>query len=176
MRIISGKYKIRQIAAPKNFTARPTTDFAKENIFNVLNNYYDFEGLTALDLFAGTGSLSYEFASRGCASVTTVEMNSDHFRFILSVIKQLNISEIIPVRMDVFRFIEKCNDKFDLIFADPPYDLKAIETIPDKIFASELLAEKGMLILEHSDRSSFKSHPRFIQHKAYGSVNFSLFE
>ena len=105
MRIISGKYKIRQIAAPKNFTARPTTDFAKENIFNVLNNYYDFEGLTALDLFAGTGSLSYEFASRGCASVTTVEMNSDHFRFILSVIKQLNISEIIPVRMDVFRVI-----------------------------------------------------------------------
>lgn len=176
MRIISGKYKTRTLPSPKGFTARPTTDFAKENLFNVLNNWYDFDGMKALDVFAGTGSISYELASRGCKSVTCIEKNYKHFEFIKKIVEKVNIQEIEVLRFDAFKYLEKTNSKFDLIFADPPYDLVGIDTIPNIVFNRELLTPKGMLILEHSKDYQFSSHPHFLEVRAYGSVHFSFFE
>lgn len=176
MRIIAGKYRKRTLPSPKGFTARPTTDFAKENLFNVINNWYDFDDLEILDLFAGTGGISYEFASRGCKKVTTVEQSHRHYTYINQMITLLGIKEIDLIRGDAFKFMIKTKQKYDLIFADPPYDLKGIETIPDLIFNNELLLEKGSFILEHSKDYRFSSHPRFSELRTYGSVNFSVFE
>lgn len=176
MRIISGKYQKRVLPKPKGFSARPTTDFAKENLFNVINNWYDLEDLEVLDLFSGTGGISYEFASRGCKKVTSVEQNHRHFGYIKHIVSLLNINEIEIIRADAFKFIEKTNHKYDLIFADPPYDMAGIEKIPDMVFKRELLEDKGTLVLEHSKIHSFSSHPRFSELRTYGSVNFSVFE
>ena len=145
MRIITGKYKGRHFDIPRSFKARPTTDFAKENIFNVLVQYVDFEGATALDLFSGTGSISLELLSRGCSQVVSVEMDRDHHRFIQECIKKLTpstqhpSSSIIPIRDDVFRFIKSCKQQYDLIFADPPYALKELPQIPGLIIEKQLL-------------------------------------
>ena len=175
MRIITGKYKGRHFEIPRSFKARPTTDFAKENIFNVLIQYVDLKEATALDLFSGTGSITLELLSRGCQQVISVEMDRDHHRFICECLKKLDTQACIPLRADVFRFMKSCHQQFDFIFADPPYALKEIPTIPDLIFGKELLKEGGLFILEHGKDHDFSQHPHFVEHRSYGSVNFSLF-
>ena len=175
MRIITGKYKGRHFDIPRSFKARPTTDFAKENIFNVLTGYIDFEGATALDLFSGTGSISLELASRGCAHVISVEADRDHHRFILQCIQKLQDPAVTAIRGDVFRFVKSCKQQFDFIFADPPYALAELKTIPALIFEKNLLKEDGVFVFEHGKNDSFTDHPNFVEHRAYGSVNFSIF-
>jgi 16S rRNA (guanine(966)-N(2))-methyltransferase RsmD len=175
MRIITGKYKGRHFDIPHSFKARPTTDFAKENIFNVLTQYVNLEEAAALDLFSGTGSISLELLSRGCSTVVSVEMDRDHHRFICECLKKLGDVHCTPLRADAFRFIKSCKKQFDLIFADPPYALKELPTIPDLIFEKGLLAEGGIFVFEHGKDHDFTQHPHFIEHRSYGSVNFSLF-
>jgi len=161
---------------PRGFTARPTTDFAKESLFNILFNYFDFEGKEVLDLFSGTGGISYEFASRGCHKVTSIENDFKHYNYIRSVIAKFKMDEITPLKMDVFKYLEECRSQYNIIFADPPYNLEDIERIPDLIFEKTLLKAQGMFVLEHPKTLDFSSHPKFILHKHYGSVNFSFFE
>jgi 16S rRNA (guanine(966)-N(2))-methyltransferase RsmD len=181
MRIITGKYKGRHFDIPRTFKARPTTDFAKENIFNVLVQYVDFDGAEALDLFSGTGSISLELVSRGCSRVVSVELDRDHHRFIQDCMKKLTanseepIANIIPIRGDVFRFVKSCKQQFDFIFADPPYALKELATLPDLVFERQLLKEEALFVLEHGKDYDFSEHPHFVEHRQYGSVNFSLF-
>ncbi len=176
MRIINGKFKGRRFLPPTNITARPTTDFAKEGLFNVLsNNYLDFEGKEVLDLFAGTGSISLEFVSRGCLSVTSVEMSEKQLNFIYKIVNALNIRNMRVLRTDVFRFLKSCASKYDVIFADPPYQLAELETLPDLIFQHELLKEDGIFVLEHGSKNEFVSHPHFVEHRVYGNVNFTIF-
>ena len=195
MRIITGKYKGRHFDIPRTFKARPTTDFAKENIFNVLIQYVDFDGAKALDLFSGTGSITLELLSRGCAHVTSIELDRDHHRFICECTKKLSIlnTQSSILRADVFRFLRSCRQQFDFIFADPPYALKELSRLPDLIFrdtqpsAAEatsnlspithnLLTPDGVFVLEHGKDHDFSQHPHFVEHRAYGSVNFSLFK
>ena len=179
MRIITGKYKGRHFDIPKSFKARPTTDFAKENIFNVLMGYLDFEGATALDLFSGTGSITLELLSRGCSQVISVELDRDHHRFIQQCLQKLmsqgDGSFVTPLRGDVFRFIKSCKQQFDFIFADPPYALEELPTIPDLIFEKGLLKPEGIFVFEHGKDHDFSTHPHFVEHRNYGSVNFSIF-
>lgn len=175
MRIITGQYKGRHFDIPRTFKARPTTDFAKENIFNVLQGYIDFEDATALDLFAGTGSISLELVSRGCKQVVSVEADRDHANFIRQCFKKLNEDRNFLVRGDVFRFLKSCHQKFDFIFADPPYALEDLAKIPDLVLNGELLNEDGIFVFEHGKNHDFSAHPRFLEHRSYGSVNFSLF-
>ena len=181
MRIITGKYKGRHFDIPRTFKARPTTDFAKENIFNVLVQYVDFDGAEALDLFSGTGSISLELVSRGCSRVVSVELDRDHHRFIQDCMKKLTansqepIANIIPIRGDVFRFMKSCKQQFDFIFADPPYALKELATLPDLVFERQVLKEEALFVLEHGKDYDFSEHPHFVEHRQYGSVNFSLF-
>ena len=176
MRIITGKYKGRHFEIPRSFKARPTTDFAKENIFNVLTGYIDFDGATALDLFSGTGSISLELISRGCSQVISVEADRDHHRFICDCIKKLSDPPVTALRGDAFRFIKSCKMQFDFIFADPPYALKELPTIPSLIFEKDLLKEDGIFVFEHGKDQDFSSHPNFVEHRSYGSVNFSIFK
>ena len=176
MRIVGGEMKGRIFSPGKNFKARPTTDFAKENLFNILSNRIDFEEIRVLDLFAGTGSISFEFASRGARSVTTVEMDHVHYAFISSVVKVLQLEKVIHLlRYDVLKFIPRCTEKYDLIFADPPYQLASLKSIPDLIFKHELLNPGGTFILEHGKSDNFTAHPNLFEQRAYGSVHFSFF-
>ena len=175
MRIITGKYKGRHFEIPRSFKARPTTDFAKENIFNVLNGYIDFENTTALDLFSGTGSITLELLSRGCSQVISVELDRDHHHFIQECLKKLSTVNCIPIRGDVFRFVKSCKQQFDFIFADPPYALKDLPEIPDLIFEKKLLKDNGVFVFEHGKDHDFSQHPHFVEHRSYGSVNFTLF-
>ena len=175
MRIITGIYKGRHFDIPRSFKARPTTDFAKENIFNVLTGYIDLEGARALDLFAGTGSISLELLSRGCKQVVSVELDRDHHRFIQECLKKLNTDKCVPIRGDVFRFLKSCKQQYDFIFADPPYALKELPQIPDIIFERQLLQEDGLFVFEHGKDYDFSNHPHFLEHRSYGSVNFTLF-
>lgn len=177
MRVISGIYKRRHFDIPHSFKARPTTDFAKENLFNVLSNYIDFEdGVQALDLFGGTGSISIELVSRGCEQVVCVEKDRDHYAFICKIMKQVNTDRCFPIRGDVFKFIKTCHQKFDFIFADPPYTLEELETIPTLIFDNQLLNPNGIFVLEHGKNNNFELHPNFWERRVYGSVNFSFFK
>lgn len=176
MRIISGIYRGRTITPPKNLRARPTTDFAKENLFNVLNNLIDFEETSVLDLFAGTGSISYEFASRGAKSITSVEINSVHHAFIKKSAAELGARNIFAVKANVFLYLKSCTKRFDLIFSDAPYDLEGSEQVIELVFAGDLLEEDGLLIFEHSKNVKFDDHPNFWQSRSYGSVQFSMFK
>ena len=176
MRIISGKYKGRHFDIPRSFKARPTTDFAKENLFNILNNMLDFEETNALDLFSGTGSISLELLSRGCKEVTSVEMDSLHFSFLKKSQAALNDMNWRIIRDDVFRFIRRCSAEYNLIFADPPYALKELGEIPNMILNGNMLKEDGIFIFEHGKDYDFSQHPQFVRHIAYGSVNFSFFK
>lgn len=176
MRIISGIYGGRRLSPPKNITARPTTDFAKESLFNLLNNRIDFEGIDMLDLFAGTGGIGLEFVSRGAREVTSIELAHTQQNYIISVCKQLGIHNLTLVRSDVFRYINACRVQYDFIYADPPYALDKLATLPDLIFEHELLKENGMFVLEHSKNDDFASHPHFVEKRTYGSVNFSFFQ
>lgn len=176
MRIISGIYGRRRFDVPSSFSARPTTDFAKENLFNVINNLTDLEGTDALDLFAGTGSISFELLSRECKSVTAVEKNNAHASFIAKVAKELKTESLHLIRGDVFRYLHSApKQSFDFIFADPPYALKELESIPELIFKNNLLKEGGLFVLEHGKQNNFEENPHFIERRVYGSVNFSLF-
>ena len=175
MRIITGKYKGRRFDIPRTFKARPTTDFAKENIFNVLQGYLDFEDASALDLFAGTGSISLELVSRGCKQVISVEADREHSSFIRQCFAKLNEDKDILISSDVFRFLRCCHQQFDFIFADPPYALKELPTIPELILKSNLLKEGGILVFEHGKQNDFSENPYFVEHRSYGSVNFSIF-
>ena len=175
MRIITGIYKGRHFDIPRTFKARPTTDFAKENIFNVLNGYIDFEDATALDLFSGTGSISLELLSRGCRQVVSVESDRDHYAFIRKCVTTLGTDKSVVIRGDVFKFVKTCHQQFDFIFADPPYALERLAEIPSLIFAHDLLAEDGVFVFEHGKGNDFSDMPQFSERRTYGSVNFSLF-
>ena len=176
MRIIGGRLKGKAIVPPQGYKARPTTDFAKEGLFNVLNNEYEMEGLKVLDLFGGTGAISFEFASRGAEMVYCVEMLPLHATFIKTQAAKLGLNNLTVVRHNVFEFLEICREKFDIIFADPPYALEDLDTIPDKVFARDILHPGAYLILEHPEGHDFTSHPYFIKERKYGNVHFSFFE
>ena len=176
MRIIRGIYGRRRFQVPTSFSARPTTDFAKENLFNVLDNLIEWEETEALDLFAGTGSISFEMLSRGCRSVTAVELNYKHAAFIDKVAKELHTDNFNLIRGDVLRYLSSFSkSSFGLIFADPPYDLPAMPDIPKLVLNGNLLMEGGMFVLEHPKTNNFSSLPYFSQQRVYGSVNFSIF-
>lgn len=176
MRIISGKFKGRSINPPKNFRARPTTDFAKENLFNILTNLVEFDQCDILDLFAGTGSISYEFASRGAKSVTSVEINAIHHNFIRTTAKALGADNIFVVKANVFLYLRSCTKSFDIIFSDAPYDLEGLEQVVSLVLDGDILKQDGIFIFEHSDKYNFENHPLFWQSRSYGSVQFSLFK
>ena len=176
MRIIGGKLRGKNILPPQGYKARPTTDFAKEGLFNVLNNEYEMEGLKVLDLFGGTGAISYEFASRGASMVYCVEMLPLHANFIKSQAAKFGMDNLTVVRHNVFDFLEICREKFDIIFADPPYVIDGLADIPDKVFAKDILHPGAYFILEHPEEYVFSTHPRFVKEKKYGNVHFSFFE
>ena len=175
MRIIRGKYGRRRFDVPTNISARPTTDFARENIFNVIENLVELEGATALDLFAGTGAISLEFLSRGCAHVTCVEKAATQYNFIRKVAQQLNEKNLTIVRGDALRFLDTAVTPYDIVFADPPYDMEGFAEIPGRILSSHAVAPGTLVIVEHNKSHDFSSLPGFFDHRTYGSVNFSLF-
>lgn len=176
MRIVGGKYKGRIFRAGKNFRSRPTTDIAKEGLFNILENRYYFDDKNVLDLFAGTGSIGYEFISRGCLSATFVEADFIHYRFIGSVLNDLKIENAQAYKADVFKFLKKpFGNKYYFIFADPPFDLTRLQEIPDAVFEADILKEDGIFILEHPKEFNFSKHENFIEIRNYGKVNFSFF-
>lgn len=175
MRIIAGTLKGRRLNPPANLPVRPTTDMARESLFNILNNYVDYEECSVMDLFAGTGAVSIEFISRGVKDVTSIDINNACTEYIKSASKQLNISNIHVVRADVFDLLKRAYKKFDIIFADPPYALQDLPSLPDIVFQSNVLNDDGIFILEHPKEYSFEDHPHFWQHRAYGKVNFTFF-
>lgn len=176
MRVITGKYKGRHFDVPRTFKARPTTDFAKENLFNVLNGYIDWdEEPRALDLFSGTGSITLELLSRGCGQVISVEKDRLHYSFIKGFLDKLDDKAGIPICGDVFKYLARCTEKFDIVFADPPYQLENLAELPDIVMARDILSEDGLFILEHGKDYDFTDHPNFIEHRQYGSVNFTFF-
>ena len=164
------------MSPPKNITARPTTDFAKESLFNLLNNRMDLEGIDVLDLFAGTGGIGIECVSRGAREVTAVEIAHVQQNWIISCCKQLGIRNLSVIRGDVFKFLSACRTKYDLIFADPPYALEELAALPDLILKQEILKEDGWLVVEHGKDTYFTSHPRHVETRTYGSVHFSFFQ
>lgn len=176
MRIIGGKLKGKAIVPPAGYGARPTTDFAKEGLFNILDNEYEFEGLAVLDLFGGTGAISFEFASRGAGEVYTVEMMPAHAGFIRSQASAFGLKNINVVRHNVFEFLDICTKKFDIVFADPPYALEDLGELPDKVLGRNILHPGGYFILEHPGDRSFTEHPLFKKEKKYGNVHFTFFE
>jgi len=175
MRIIAGKYGRRRFDVPSNITARPTTDMARENLFNVLGNFVDFDGLRALDLFAGTGAVSFELLSRGCASVTAVEKAKVQADFIRRVAQQLGDENLTLIRGDVFRFIASARGAYDFIFADPPYDMPRFAEVPSLVLESPLVSEGSVFVMEHPREHDFSSLRGFSERRVYGKVNFSLF-
>jgi 16S rRNA (guanine(966)-N(2))-methyltransferase RsmD len=177
MRIISGKYKSKRLQAPKNLPVRPTTDMAKEALFNILNNLYYLNDISVLDLFSGTGNISYEFASRGTENITAVDANFGCVKYINTISKELDFN-INTYKSDVFKFLSGCTVKFDVIFADPPYDfeLEKFEKIVDLVFENDLLTDQGLLIVEHSKRTDLKNKEQLSSQKKYGGNMFSFFE
>ena len=177
MRIISGKYKSKRISAPKNLPARPTTDIAKEALFNILNNHYYFEDIRVIDLFAGIGSISLEFASRGTQNITSVDKHYGCIQFISNTAEELDLN-IHTLKADVFKFLEKNAAKADVIFADPPYDfsLEQFTTIISSVFENNMLLEDGVLIIEHSKHMDLSDVNFFSYSKKYGGSVFSFFE
>jgi 16S rRNA (guanine966-N2)-methyltransferase len=176
LRIIGGKYSGRRIEPPSNFKARPTTDFAREGLFNILNNRIDFETSSVLDLFSGTGSISYEFASRGAAQVHLIDKDPRHIAGIKRIISDIGFENIRTIHIDVRAYLRTCSVKYDVVFADPPYDLKWLKELPDMVTGSGVLKGKGFFILEHPKALSFSKHPLFFEHRNYGGVNFSFFK
>lgn len=176
MRIISGTHKGRPIVTPANLPVRPTTDLAKESLFNILNNIFDFEDLEVLDLFSGTGSISFEFASRGAKRIVVVDNNYRCVEFIRKAAQGFGFNSIITVqRANVFSFLKYPQAPFDLIFADPPYEMEDIQSIPELIFKQKLVKPGGWFVLEHSRDQDFEGDPYFLQHRKYGKVNFTIF-
>lgn len=175
MRIIAGSLKGRRLNPPTTLPVRPTTDMARESLFNILGNYIDYEDCTVMDLFAGTGAVSLEFISRGAKEVTSIDINTQCTDFIKESARRFNVNNIHVVRADVFDLIKRAYKKFDIIFADPPYALENLGKLPDLIFEHDLLSEEGLFILEHPREYQFEEHPHFWQHRNYGKVNFTFF-
>jgi len=177
MRIISGHLKGRRLIAPKSLPTRPTTDMAKEALFNILNNQYYFDEIKVLDLFSGTGNISYEFASRGCNAITSIDNYWKCVEFIEETAAHLNIN-IKAIKRDVFKYLETQQDNFDVIFADPPYnlDLHAFETMVELVFENHTLSKQGLLVIEHSKHTDLSHIEQFSYLKTYGSSAFSFFE
>ena len=176
MRIISGIHKGRRLIAPKGLPARPTTDFAKEGLFNMIGNDYNLEEIDVLDLFAGIGGITFEFASRGVNKVMSIDDNYNCVSFIKKTIRELECTQVSVFKNDVFRYLKKYDTQFDIIFADPPYDLKTINQVPELVFKNNLLKENGILILEHDRNWDFSESPHFLKHRKYSNVNFSIFQ
>lgn len=176
MRIIGGKYGGRRIQPPAKMPhTRPTTDVAKEGLFNVLENNLDIPGMKTLDLFGGTGCISYELASRGAADLCIVEQDTRQVSFIRDTARSLGIADLRIFKMEVFRFIRHCEETFDFIFAGPPYALAAIDQLPEHIFERKLLRPGGWFVLEHTPRNNYQDHPRFHSERRYGTTIFSIF-
>ena len=176
MRIINGKFKGRKILAPKNLPTRPTTDMAKESLFNILNNNYYFEDIAVLDLFSGTGNIAYEFASRGTTDITAIDQNPNCVQFINSMKDILDLTGFEVFKIEVLTYLNSNAKKYNVIYADPPYDFEHYLEIVTLVFKRELLLDNGVLIVEHDAKKSFKDHPKFVKHKKYGHVNLSFFE
>ncbi|HEX4372433.1 MAG TPA: RsmD family RNA methyltransferase [Puia sp.] len=176
MRIISGTLGGRRIQPPAKMpNTRPTTDIAKEGLFNILQNNIDFENIKTLDLFGGTGSISYELASRGANDLTVIEKDISMYEFIKKTSEQLKIENFKVIKMDVFKFLEQCNETFDLIFAGPPYALQNIDELPVLIAKKNLLNENGWFVLEHTPRNDYNNYPMFAKQRNYGTTVFSIF-
>lgn len=177
MRIIGGVHKGRRINPPSNLPVRPTTDLAKESLFNILNNMVDFSGLRVLDLFAGTGSISYEFASREAELVTAIDLNYQCVAFIKKIAATYEMKALKVMRSEVFRFLNRnCSHSYDLIFSDAPYEMEEITKLPALVFEKKWLKQGGLLIIEHPVDVDFSNHPQFSQKRNYGRVNFSFFD
>ena len=176
MRIVSGTHRGRQFHAPKNLPVRPTTDFAKESLFNILANHIDFEAIKVADLFCGTGGITYEFLSRGCTDLIAVDENFHCVSFVKKTITDLKLPKARVVRSDVFSFLKNNIETYDLIFADPPYDLDKINQLPAIVFEKQLLREGGWLIVEHGERTNLSGMPHFREVRKYGNVFFSFFK
>ena len=176
MRIIGGKLRGKSVLPPAGYKARPTTDFAKEGLFNTLDNEFFFDDLAVLDLFGGTGSISFEFASRGAGEVIAVEMNPANVNFIKKTATALGVDKVVRVlHQNVFDFLEICSRRFDIVFADPPYALEGLDTLPDRVLSKGLVHAGGYFILEHPAEYNFAAHPSFVKEKTYGNVHFSYF-
>lgn len=176
MRIVGGTLKGRRFTAPKNLPVRPTTDMAKEALFNILANRLDLETLNVLDLFSGTGNISLEFASRGAKAITSVDLNYGCVNFLKQTAKDNGLEQIKPIKSDVFKFLNACHEKFDLIFADPPYDISKIPDIAHIVFERNLLNEQGLLIIEHQSMQNLANFTQFTEKRKYGYSTFSFFE
>jgi 16S rRNA (guanine966-N2)-methyltransferase len=175
LRIIGGKYKGRIIGVSRSFKARPTTDFARESLFNILSNFLEFEKVKVLDLFGGTGSISFEFASRGCTSIDVVDLDIHSLKAINEMVDKLGITGLRTLRAEAFTYVRSCHKKYDIVFADPPYALAELPSIPDRVFGSSILEPGGRLMLEHPKSFDFSGHAHFTEHRKYGNVNFSFF-
>lgn len=175
MRIIAGSLRGRRLNPPANLPVRPTTDMARESLFNILNNYVDFEECSVMDLFAGTGAVSFEFISRGVREVTSIDINAQCTDYIKAEAARLNVRNLHVVRADVFDLLKRANRQFDLVFADPPYAIENLPLLPDIVFDKHVLTDNGIFVLEHPREYSFEDHPHFWQHRAYGKVNFTFF-
>lgn len=175
MRIIAGTLRGRRLNPPQGLPVRPTTDMARESLFNIFNNYVDYEDCRVMDLFAGTGAVSLEFVSRGAKEVTSVEINNQCTEFIKATAMQFGIRNLHVVRADVFDLLKRANRRFDIIFADPPYAIENLASLPDLVFEKQVLTDDGIFVLEHPREYSFEEHPHFWQHRAYGKVNFTFF-
>ncbi len=176
MRIISGKFKSRVLKTHQDLPVRPTTDYAKESLFNILNNWYYFDDISVLDLFTGTGNISFEFASRGSDRVVAIDSNRDCINFVESTITELGLDNVMAAsRMDAMDYVELTTEKFKVIFADPPYDYEDYPKLIQTILDRELLKENGTLIIEHDKRHDFSDVKQFEDHRTYGNVNYSFF-
>ncbi len=178
MRIISGTHRGRVIHPPKNLPVRPTTDFAKESLFNILNNHFDYEDLKVLDLFCGTGNITYEFASRGSNDITSVDDNYHCCEFVKKTIAVFNMDQVKVIKSEAFSFLKKTAGTYNIIFADPPYEMEAekFQQLPELVFSKNLLKPEGCLIIEHGEQTDFSKYPNFFEHRKYGNVNFSFFK
>lgn len=175
LRIISGNFRGKRIIAPKSLPVRPTTDFAKEGLFNILDNNYEFNNIKVLDLFSGTGNISYEFASRGTKNITAIDNYYECINFINKTAQNLNFEQLNAIKTDALFFLDKYYNKYDVIFADPPFDYQNLNLLIEKVFENMLLEEDGVFILEHNAKNKFDDNPHFYKHKKYGAVNFTFF-
>ena len=175
MRIIAGSLRGRRLNPPVSLPVRPTTDMARESLFNILNNYVDYEDCTVMDLFAGTGAVSLEFMSRGAKEVTAIDINAQCTDFIKAAAQQFGVRNLHVVRADVFDLLKRAYKKFDIVFADPPYALENLVGLPDLVFGHDILTDDGIFVLEHPREYLFDEHPHFWQHRHYGKVNFTFF-